>query len=254
MQSRIIIGGLVALFVLSLGTSSYLYARATQLENRIAQLEQTTKEQKAAIDRLEQTAREQKAAIDTLETTGIGKLNTRVDRIENAAQPFLDGTPVLVCTSDSIKMGTCSRVAFVKSPESLSVDPPGRLFYHDDANKLDRSAIERAAQQLVNRGALIAIYTTSSNGGPEEFVQRLQQDGLYSAGIVHPGVIAIYISLSPPYSEIRVGDSRNNMLKSDTYMAVIDGLHLRSRLSAEDYTGAVTNVLGAIDLFITSYP
>jgi hypothetical protein len=174
MQSRIIIGGLVALFVLSLGTSAYLYARATQLENRIVQLEplvnraaqlgQTTKEQQAAIDRLEQTAREQRETIDALKTISIVELNARVDQLEQAVNL-----------------------------------PTGRVYYHDDASKLDMATIERAAQPLIERGAQVAIYTVSSEGGPEDFLQRLQQDGLSSGSSVHPTLIAIYVSFSPRY-------------------------------------------------------
>jgi hypothetical protein len=229
MHSRVTIGGLAVLVVLSLSVSAYLYFRGTQLENRIAQLEplvnrvaqleQTTKEQKAAIDRVQQTAREQKEAIDTLETISLVELNARVDQIERAVNP-----------------------------------PLGRFFYHDDANKLDQPTIERAAQSLVDRGAQVAVYTVSSDGGPDEFLQRLEQDGLYSGGGVHPTLIAIYVSFSPRYSEIRGGDNWNNALKTNNNIDAIRHNELNPGLVAGDYTSGVVNALVAIDQGIKSNP
>src|SRR5215207_6093636 len=80
----------------------------------------------------------------------------------------------------------------------------GRLIYHDDAGRLDRSQVQSAAQPLINRGATVALYAENT-GGDAAFRQRLEQDGLASGSSIRSDVIAIYVSLDR-YSAIRFGD------------------------------------------------
>src|SRR6187455_3215214 len=87
----------------------------------------------------------------------------------------------------------------------------GRLVYHDDANKLDRSRVQSAAQPLLNRGATVALYTADT-GGDAAFQQRLQQDGLATGSSIRSDVIAIFVSLQDRYSAIRFGDQWNAAL------------------------------------------
>ena len=70
----------------------------------------------------------------------------------------------------------------------------GRLIYHDDAGRLDRSRVQSAAQPLINRGATVAMYAENT-GGAAAFQQRLEQDGLANGSSIRPDVIAIFVSL-----------------------------------------------------------
>jgi hypothetical protein len=220
MWYRIIVGGLAVLALAALSLVSY--GNYTELKNaqaRVAQLEQIAQAQQATSDRLEQTAKAQKEALDSLETISIAELNARVDRIEQAVEL-----------------------------------PAGRLYYHDDASKLDRPTIERAAQSLVERGAQVAVYTVSSDGGPEDFLQRLQQDGLSSGNGVHPTLIAIYVSFSPRYSEIRGGDDWSAAMLTNNNIDTFRKSQLNSGLVAGDYTGGIVNTFAAIDQAILRNP
>src|SRR5215207_11200581 len=85
-----------------------------------------------------------------------------------------------------------------------SLAQSGRLIYHDDAGRLDRSRVQSAAQPLINRGATVALYAENT-GGDAAFQQRLEQDGLASGSSIRSDVIAIYVSLDR-YSAIRFGD------------------------------------------------
>ena len=38
----------------------------------------------------------------------------------------------------------------------------GRLIYHDDASRLDRARVQSAAQPLITRGAIVAVYAEES--------------------------------------------------------------------------------------------
>ncbi|HEX9441315.1 MAG TPA: TPM domain-containing protein, partial [Roseiflexaceae bacterium] len=129
----------------------------------------------------------------------------------------------------------------------------GSLIYHDDAGRLDRSQIQSAAAQLVNRGAKVAIYTTTG-GGPDDFLRRLEQDGLASGGSVDPYLVAIYVSTNPNYSEIRGGDNWNAALKTNNNIDAIRNNELNAGLRSGDFTAGFVNALTAIDRAIASPP
>jgi hypothetical protein len=130
----------------------------------------------------------------------------------------------------------------------------GKLLLHDDARQLNQGQVQRAAQPLVDRGAQVAIYTVASGGGADDFLQRLERDGLASNGTVNPSLIGIYISFSPHYSEIRAGDRWNAALKTNNNIDAIRNNELNPGLAAGDPTAGVANALKAIDQSIASPP
>jgi TPM domain len=130
----------------------------------------------------------------------------------------------------------------------------GRLIYHDDAGRLDRSKVQSAARSLTDRGAQVAIYTVASNGGPDDFLRRLEQDGLYKNGSANPALIAIYVSFSPRYSEIRGGDNWNAALKTNNNIDAIRNNELNPGLAAGDATAGFVNALKAVDQSVASPP
>jgi hypothetical protein len=128
----------------------------------------------------------------------------------------------------------------------------GRLIYHDDANKLDSSRVQRAAQPLINRGATVALYAENT-GGDAAFQQRLEQDGLASGSSIRSDVIAIYVSLDR-YSAIRFGDQWNDALSTDNNYERIRTSDLNAGLSANSFSDGFVNALGAIDEAIANPP
>jgi hypothetical protein len=129
----------------------------------------------------------------------------------------------------------------------------GRLIYHDDAGKLDRSRVQRAAQPLLNRGATVALYAENT-GGDAAFQQRLEQDGLASGSSIRSDVIAVFVSLQDRYSGIRFGDQWNAALSTNDNYEQIRKNKLNAGLSASSFTDGFVNALGAIDQAIASPP
>lgn len=133
----------------------------------------------------------------------------------------------------------------------------GRLYFTDPGGQLDREAIQRAAQPLLNRGAQVAVYLVPS-GGEQDMVSRLTEDGLVSGSQARTGLIAIYVSLNPKYSAVRYGDEWNKALDvslgGTKNYELIRTQELNPGLSSGDYTGAFTSALGAIEQAIASPP
>jgi len=129
----------------------------------------------------------------------------------------------------------------------------GRLVYHDDAGRLDRSRVQSAAQPLINRGATVAVYAEDS-GGAAAFQQRLEQDGLASGASIGNNVIAIFVSLQDRYSAIRFGDQWNAALATNDNYEQIRKNELNAGLSASSFSDGFVKALNAIDQAIASPP
>jgi MYXO-CTERM domain-containing protein len=130
----------------------------------------------------------------------------------------------------------------------------GQLIIRDPGGRLDRSAEERAARPLLNRGAAVAIYLVE-DGGPDDFTRRLIEDGLQrSDGAFRTNTIAIYVALNQRYSEISYGDEWNAALEVNDNAEYIRTTGLNPGLSAGDFTRGVTTALGAIEESIKNPP
>lgn len=133
----------------------------------------------------------------------------------------------------------------------------GRLIITDPGGRLDRNAIERAAQPLVRRGAQVAVYLVES-GDDRDFLDRLAEDGLVSGSQARTNMIAIYVALDPPYSGIRYGDEWNEALNvslgGNPNYELIRTQELNPGLSSGDFTAGYTAALGAIEEAIASPP
>ncbi|MEO7910868.1 MAG: chromosome partitioning protein ParA, partial [Roseiflexaceae bacterium] len=128
----------------------------------------------------------------------------------------------------------------------------GKLVYHDDAGRLDRSRVQSAAQPLINRGATVAVYAEES-GNDATFQQRLEQDGLAQGASISNNVIAIFVSLDR-YSAIRFGDQWNAALSTNDNYDQIRKNDLNAGLSPSDFSDGFVNALNAIDQAIASPP
>ncbi len=120
----------------------------------------------------------------------------------------------------------------------------GSLAIRDDIDRLDDSAVQRAAQPLVDKGATVAIYAAQS-GGDAEFDRRLTRDQLLRNGQIPNNLIAIYVSLDDRYSAIRYGNTWRSALSSRT--SNIRSNNLNTGLSASDFTPGLVSALGAIN-------
>ncbi|NNJ08892.1 hypothetical protein EKD04_000970 [Chloroflexales bacterium ZM16-3] len=129
----------------------------------------------------------------------------------------------------------------------------GQLVITDPGGKLDRAAVQRAAQPLLNRGAEVAVYLVQS-GGESDFTNRLTEDGLLRDGLYRTKMIAIYVALDERYSVIGNGDDWNEALAVNDNRNLIRENDLNSGLSSGNYTGAFTSALGAIEQAIVSPP
>ncbi len=129
----------------------------------------------------------------------------------------------------------------------------GRIVFTDPGGRLDRAAVQRAAQPLINRGAEVAIYLVQS-GDASDFRSRLTKDGLVRDSLYRTKMIAIYVALDSRYSSISSGDGWNEALAVNNNRDLIRTQKLNPGLSSSDYTGAFTATLGAIEAAIVSPP
>jgi len=140
----------------------------------------------------------------------------------------------------------------------LALAPParaqGQLIITDPGGRLDRAAIQRAAQPLLDQGALVAIYLVQS-GGDNDFVQRLIDDGLASSdGLARNRMIGIYAALDQRYSSVRYGDDWAFALGVNDNYDAIRQANFNPGLAAGDYTRAYTEALGAIQGAVANPP
>ncbi len=129
----------------------------------------------------------------------------------------------------------------------------GKLVYHDDAGKLDRSRVQSAAQPLLNRGATVAVYAENT-GSDAAFQSQLEQDGLANGSSIRSDVIAIFVSLQDRYSGIRFGDQWNAALSTNDNYEQIRKNVLNAGLSASSFSDGFVKALNAIDQAIASPP
>src|SRR5688500_7594610 len=90
---------------------------------------------------------------------------------------------------------------------TASAPPETLRIVNESVHTLDETAIQAAAQPLLDRDARVALFLSSS-GDEEDFNERMEAAGLGngSGGSANEDVIAIYVSSDPGYSEIRWGD------------------------------------------------
>lgn len=128
------------------------------------------------------------------------------------------------------------------------------LIITDPGRRLDRAAVERAAQPLIDRGAEVAVYLVQS-GGDQDFIERLIDDGLARPdGAARSRMIAIYVALDQRFSAIRYGDGWYDALGVNNNYENIRSGDLGPGLADGDFTGAFVAALGAVEQAIVSPP
>ncbi len=129
----------------------------------------------------------------------------------------------------------------------------GIVAFVDEPGDLDRAAIERAAEPLIDRGAEIALYLVEQ-GGPDDFDARLRSDGLISGNNARSRMLAIYVSFEPQYSAIRFGDAWNEALAVQDNAEAIRAAALNPPLADGNFTQAYADALAAVEDAVVNPP
>ena len=129
----------------------------------------------------------------------------------------------------------------------------GRLVVVDEPGLLDQGQIAQAAQSLLDRGAVVAVYMVA-NGGQADFTRRLASVELERNGLLDDNVIAIYVALNDNggYSELAAGSRWDSALTGANDLEVIRETQLNPGLVAGNFTDGFVNALRAIDQAIAS--
>ncbi len=132
---------------------------------------------------------------------------------------------------------TTTLTALGKEPYGLGiVDEPGRL---------DRVALEKAAQPLLSRGAAIAVVLVR-HGGQQDAVKQLGQLGLLNGRQISTSGLYVYVSLEPHYSELRAGARFSDDLPASQLEQIRDQT-LNPRLREELYQRGFANSLEELE-------
>jgi len=138
-------------------------------------------------------------------------------------------------------------MAVVLSATAIPLHAQGQFYIDSDAEPLDAGPIMEAAQPLIDRGAIVAVYFAES-GEHSEFNSYLRADGLMQGENLEDNLIAIYVSLADRYSEIAVGARWQNVLTPR-----IEGIKssaLDGNLREAAYTLAFSRALEELDAVI----
>jgi hypothetical protein len=121
-----------------------------------------------------------------------------------------------------------------------------QFVFMDEPGALDRERIEQAAQPLLERGAMVAIYLVRDGSDDADVDRRLEAAGLLQNGSPDDSLIAIYVSLEPPTSQIVVGDRWSGALSGAT-LDEIQASELNAQLAAGDFSDAYAATLQALE-------
>ncbi len=129
----------------------------------------------------------------------------------------------------------------------------GRLVVVDDPGLLDQEQIAQAAQPLLDRGAVVAVYMVA-NGGQADFTRRLRAAELERNGRLDDNVIAIYVALNAEggYSELAAGSRWDAALTGAHDLEVIRETQLNPDLVAGNFSDGFVNALHAFDQALAS--
>lgn len=127
---------------------------------------------------------------------------------------------------------------------------PGKIYVLDDSEALDTERINKAAMPLLEQRANLAIILVDK--GTNDALPALQTLGMVRNGSIVDRGVAIYISMQPRYSELRVGQPWNESLSSDTLRQLRLNV-LNPALQAADPNAGVEATLVALSAGIAAY-
>ncbi|NTV63993.1 MAG: hypothetical protein HGA65_10720, partial [Oscillochloris sp.] len=131
---------------------------------------------------------------------------------------------------------------------------PARLVLSDDHEVLDRALVAQAAAPLLSRGATVAVIVAAqSDASGDDVTRRLGAAGLLVNDQIAPGVLAIYVSYTPRYSELRAGTRWSEMLPDSTLRTIRMSL-LNPALRDATPTAGVVATLESLEVALASPP
>ena len=138
-----------------------------------------------------------------------------------------------------------------------SCSDPGapELLIRDERGQLDTLRVDAAAAPLLARGADVAVIIVErGDDRGEDLSRRLAVEGMRAGGDIVPPLLAIYISYSPRYTELRAGSQWSALLPAATLRAIREG-QLNPALRSGDPDDGVAATLGALeDAIIVELP
>lgn len=131
---------------------------------------------------------------------------------------------------------------------------PGRLAIHDETEALNRAQLEAAAAPLVARGVVLGVFLAARGDDTGADMQRrLGAAGLLAGEAIAPEAIAIYVSLTPRYSELRAGRRWSAALPDAALREIRLGA-LNPALRDGSPSEGVAATLGALEQRLASPP
>lgn len=128
---------------------------------------------------------------------------------------------------------------------------PGRLSIDADGVPFDREQVTAAAAPLITRGAAVAVVVVASgDSSGDDLSRRLDTAGLLRDGKIAPDAIAIYISFTPRYSELRAGSRWSKQLSEERLRSIrTEQLNpsLRAEASSAGIAASLTALEAALD-------
>jgi hypothetical protein len=109
---------------------------------------------------------------------------------------------------------------------------------------LNEDQVRQAAAPLTDQGVRVAVYFVL-HGGQADFITQLSREGLADGSEANSNVIAIYVSTSEQYSEIRWGANYDRQL--EPVGRDLRSTRLNPGLREGDYTAAFVNTLEGIE-------
>ena len=127
---------------------------------------------------------------------------------------------------------------------------PGNLHIVDDTKSLDQARISRAAQPLLEQGSNLALILVEQ--GDDDALPALQRLGMLQNESILERSVAIYISMQPHYSELRVGQPWSESLPPERLRELRLNV-LNPALQAGEPTAAIEATLAVLTTEIAGH-
>jgi hypothetical protein len=129
----------------------------------------------------------------------------------------------------------------------------GQFFFVDQNNRADRATLQAAAEPLLARDALVAVYLVE-RGGSAEFDALLTQDGLLRDNLLRSQTLAVFIAFEDRYSAVAYGDAYERALGVNDNSERIRSEVMNPLLADGQVTEAVAAALNAFETAIANPP
>lgn len=113
---------------------------------------------------------------------------------------------------------------------------------NNSGEAIDTTAVEQAAQNLVNQYRADVVIYVFANGNSDTFTQELSAAGLGGDFSANAWTLAIFVATAQPYSEIRLGSNFDRINVDDLRTNALNPL-----LRESNFTQAFVNTLTTVN-------